>query len=243
VEFHPAIPQGQIIPVISNGVFISTSVHSDENFGLVAFRALNAGIPVILSEWGGHKDFSKYFTGVEYISIYSSEKVPHANPFELAKKILKIWEGNKPRKTGLRPKRISLSLSDPHNRLRPTRLKIEIEKRLKNSFPWTMRKWPLYGKIFASFADKKYRLAMTVYGAKERKKSAPHDFAISPLVKVSEKEITVVDCSFGKLKYPRKEDPKNIPLIQLGTKETVYVSLPEWEWLWDNGVVYRKGDL
>jgi len=243
VEFHPAIPQDQIIAVISNGVFISTSVHSDENFGLVAFRALNAGIPVILSEWGGHRDFSKYFTGIEYVRIFSSEKVPHANPFEIAEKILKIWDGNKPRKTGFKPKRISLSLSDPQNRLRPTRLKIEIEKRLKNSFPWIVRKWPLYGKIFSSFADKRYRLAMTVYGAKERKKSQAHQCALSPLAKVSEKEITVVDCSFGKLKYPRKEDPKNIPLIQLGTKETVYVSLPEWEWLWDNGVVYRKGDL
>lgn len=243
VEFHPAIPQGQIVSVLSNGVFISTSVHSDENFGLVAYRALNAGIPVILSDWGGHKDFQKYFTDVEYVRIFSSAKVPHANPYEIAEKILKVWGGNKPSKTDFSPSKINLSLSEPKKPLRPTGLKVEVEKRLKNSFPWTIRKWPLYGKIFASFADKKYRLAMTVYGAEERKKLKPVDYAVSPLVNFSDKIITVADCSTGKLKYPRKGTSKNIPLIQLGNDETVHVSLPEWEWLWDNGVVYCKGDL
>lgn len=243
VEYHPAIPQGQIVSVISNGVFISPSVHSDENFGLVAYRALNAGIPVILSHWGGHKDFEKYFSGINFVGITSSEKVPHANPYEMAQKILKVWAESKPHKTSYRPERISLSLRDPEKHLRPTSLKIEIENRLKNSFPWTFRKWPLYGKLFSSFSDKKYRLAMTVYGAKPRQKSKPEDFALSPLVKFSEKEIAVVDCSTGKLKYPRKVESRNIQLFQLGTGETIHVSLPEWNWLWDNGVVYRKGDL
>ena len=243
VEYHQAIPQGQIVSVISNGVFISTSVHSDENFGLVAYRALNAGIPTILSKWGGHKDFEKYFDEIEYVEVNSSEKVPHVNPYEIAKKILKVWGGNTPRKTGYVPGRISLALSEPNKLLRPTGLKIEIEKRLNNSFPWTLRKWPLYGKIFSSFSDKKYRLAMTLYGAEARHKSQPQDYALSPLVKLTEKEITVADCSTGKLKYARKEDSKNIQLFQLGNAETIHVSLPEWNWLWDNGVVYRKGDL
>lgn len=51
VEFHPAIPQSKIDEHLKEGVFLSVSFHSDENFGLVAHRALNLGIPVVLSDF------------------------------------------------------------------------------------------------------------------------------------------------------------------------------------------------
>jgi len=42
--------------------FITTSVHSDENFGMAALRSLFSGANVILTDWGGHKNFKKMYT-------------------------------------------------------------------------------------------------------------------------------------------------------------------------------------
>lgn len=42
-------------------IFISMSAHSDENFGMAAYRALLRGEPTLLSDWGGHSDFMSEF--------------------------------------------------------------------------------------------------------------------------------------------------------------------------------------
>jgi hypothetical protein len=44
-----------------NLTFISLSLHSDENFGMAALRSLSIGANVILSNWGGHKNYPIYF--------------------------------------------------------------------------------------------------------------------------------------------------------------------------------------
>lgn len=43
-------------------IFISVSAHSDENFGMAAFRALLRGEPALLSDWGGHSDLAANFS-------------------------------------------------------------------------------------------------------------------------------------------------------------------------------------
>lgn len=42
-------------------IFISPSLHSDENFGMAAYRSLCMGQSAVLSFWGGHQDLVKTF--------------------------------------------------------------------------------------------------------------------------------------------------------------------------------------
>lgn len=51
-------------------IFISVSTHSDENFGMAALRSLLFGQKAILSNWGGHKNFTKNFKGqITYVDV------------------------------------------------------------------------------------------------------------------------------------------------------------------------------
>lgn len=66
-------------------IFVSASLHSDENFGMAAFRSLCLGVNAILSNWGGHTDFASHFENqVQYVSVSDSERGPFVNPSELA---------------------------------------------------------------------------------------------------------------------------------------------------------------
>lgn len=59
-------------------VFISPSTHSDENFGMAAFRALISGASCILTAWGGHLEFKKHFSKQ---LIYLTPKLASSGPF------------------------------------------------------------------------------------------------------------------------------------------------------------------
>lgn len=244
VEFHPAIPQGQINEQLKDGIFLSTSFHSDENFGLVAFRALNLGVPVLLTDWGGHRDFSSSFSNVELIPVYQFKRTPHINPYELSEKLLEIWSGKSPEKRHVKWEKIQLPSVNSRKLAEPLALKIGIEKRINDSHPWAQRRWPLYGKIFSSFQDDNYRTANRLYGARKIQKiPKPLKTVLSPFVSISEGELKILDCTTGVLRYPRKDISRNIPLKQLGNDQEVLLSLPEWEWLWENGHTYFRGDL
>lgn len=67
-------------------VFVTPSLHSDENFGMAAFRALVEGRNAVLTNWGGHTDYLNHFADqVELISVRGEEKGPWVSPYELAK--------------------------------------------------------------------------------------------------------------------------------------------------------------
>ncbi len=74
--------------------FISPSIHSDENFGMAAFRCLINGHRAILSDWGGHTDFKKYFKDqVSLVSVNASSIGPFIQISDLVHSILR--EGNR----------------------------------------------------------------------------------------------------------------------------------------------------
>lgn len=74
-------------------LFVSPSLHSDENFGMAALAALCDGAQTLLSDWGGHADFATHFPEqVEYINVYQSEYGPFLCPNELAEKIERSLE-------------------------------------------------------------------------------------------------------------------------------------------------------
>ncbi|OUR93629.1 hypothetical protein A9Q84_19360 [Halobacteriovorax marinus] len=58
-------------------VMVSPSLHSDENFGMAAFKYLISGKRCILSDWGGHSDYIHSFTDqLELISVRNSTLGP-----------------------------------------------------------------------------------------------------------------------------------------------------------------------
>jgi glycosyltransferase involved in cell wall biosynthesis len=68
-----------------NYIFISPTTHSDENFGMAAFRSLLSGAPCILTSWGGHKEFiSDFKKQVHLVNISLNHDGPSVDPNELA---------------------------------------------------------------------------------------------------------------------------------------------------------------
>lgn len=70
------VDRHQIQEELKDGyIFVSPSTHSDENFGMAAFRALIHGSPAILSRWGGHIEYQQEFREqVTYVSPYLNNK-------------------------------------------------------------------------------------------------------------------------------------------------------------------------
>lgn len=61
----------------SNYIFVSPSTHSDENFGMAAFRALLSGATCVLSDWGGHKEYKSHYPNqVHYLTPVLSDTGP-----------------------------------------------------------------------------------------------------------------------------------------------------------------------
>jgi glycosyltransferase involved in cell wall biosynthesis len=72
VIFHGFVNRNEIEEqwVDKDFVFCSPSLHSDENFGMAALGALEQGGGLVLSEWGGHKNYiSKYPDRVKGVPV------------------------------------------------------------------------------------------------------------------------------------------------------------------------------
>lgn len=239
VEFHPAVSVKQMETEFRNGVFFSPSVHSDENFGLVAFRALSKGVPALLSHWGGHSDFAEYFTNIVYFNVYLTGSGPKTNPMEVASIISKFWDHPlKPQVKGFPDFELPRK-QESGSKLKMTQDKSIVENRVKDSFPWIQRKWPLYGKIFRSYQDDVYLKAMRAYGGLSRQEPEAGKTVVSPEVEILDSEIKVLDCRAGVLRYPRKDENHHIRLLSLGMGEC-QLSSSEWRWLWEKGYLFSK---
>jgi glycosyltransferase involved in cell wall biosynthesis len=88
IVFHGHVPRARLRQILCSTphVFVSPSVHSDENFGMAAFRSLCLGNPAVLTRWGGHADFADEFPGqVRYIDVSESSQGPAIDATELAR--------------------------------------------------------------------------------------------------------------------------------------------------------------
>ncbi len=71
-------------------ILVSSSLHSDENFGIAALRSLAGGNMAVLSDWGGHTDYKEHFSEqINLTPVYSTPHGPVINPFELAQQFEK----------------------------------------------------------------------------------------------------------------------------------------------------------
>lgn len=94
IIFHGFVKREEIekFLVFESNYFISSSVHSDENFGVSIFRALTRGHQCILSDWGGHSDYKRSFPRqVNYIDTFIEDSGPRIDEdklFQLMKSAL-----------------------------------------------------------------------------------------------------------------------------------------------------------
>lgn len=126
----------------SNYIFMSPSTHSDENFGMAAFRALLSGATCILSDWGGHKEYKTHYPDhVFYISPILTDTGPLFSIDDFSEVILKAIRSRQQGLLGL-PYAFSkeeihsllqeeLSLSHESEILKPTPLAEVIYKQQK----------------------------------------------------------------------------------------------------------------
>lgn len=76
-------------------LLVSSSLHSDENFGISAVRSLSKGCPAVLSDWGGHTDHKEKFgEQVDLVPVYKTSAGPVINPIELSKILCKSITNN-----------------------------------------------------------------------------------------------------------------------------------------------------
>lgn len=69
-------------------IFIAPSLHSDENFGMAAFQCLSQKHSAVLSDWGGHADFKKYFPDQVILTpVLKTPLGPSIDVNELAKSL------------------------------------------------------------------------------------------------------------------------------------------------------------
>ncbi|MES2528174.1 MAG: glycosyltransferase [Bdellovibrionota bacterium] len=90
IFFHGFMKREEIESLMDKELwtFIAPSIHSDENFGMAAFRCLLNGHRVILSDWGGHADYPAHFPGqVELLPVKSSEVGPYISVEEMVSAI------------------------------------------------------------------------------------------------------------------------------------------------------------
>jgi hypothetical protein len=70
-------------------VLLNASLHSDENFGMALLQGLCYGHTALITDWGGHTDFSTYFPQqVSLLSVYSSQLGPYLDVEEFKKSLL-----------------------------------------------------------------------------------------------------------------------------------------------------------
>lgn len=236
VIFGRFLNEEEINQELRSGILLSPSIHSDENFGLVAFRALSRGHKVILSAWGGHRDYEKYFTNVYLVPVYETKNGLHLNPFELVQQMRKALHSQS-RPVAKKYDLPAVVLRDSGNGLTPTELKEKFNKRLHG-----LHAWPYYGKLFRSFHDPLFLLASKIYGAIPLKKFVFDEKLLILSTVNLNKDWLILSDPRGKRLKMRRTSGERLCLKKLGKKKRVKISQAEAQWLWDNGGIMWGGD-
>ena len=200
VSFHGHVPRDELYARLSGQkqIFVSASLHSDENFGMAAFRALCDGNLAVLSEWGGHADFAKTFPEQVFFCMpLHSASGPLICARELAGSIDRAVDRYPRMTTPLFPEayrehvvsarlrelaflpqtpKLTLQMTEVAARILETRRKFAAEN-------------PASTQIFSSYSDPSAHSFFSYYGAKEpvRKTAlARHRLFLVPWARITE---------------------------------------------------------
>lgn len=175
-------------------IFVSPSLHSDENFGMAAFRSLCGGHAAVLSHWGGHADLKENFPEQVFtVPVLGSAAGPWIDPCELARTLKRALHERVLIRRAIpelyREENVSRVLLDwaltpwsPGPRLKPSRTALEVLSRRKAFFE--AGEDPC--KIFGSYSDPLAIPFFSAYGMSPvgSARSVPSKIAAHPWVKV-----------------------------------------------------------
>lgn len=207
-------------------IFVSPSLHGDENFGMAAFRCLVNGHLAVLSDWGGHSDFLKHFkTQSHGVRVYQGDYGPWLDVGELAvileqaarnnegfdtslahyendilfEKMDKVWNSSRSAKE-IFPTPLATDL------LKRRAFYVEIQEKLILQNKMKLKEESRWSQIFENYADPTAHLFHRAYGM-ENLKLIPKGGEIirAPWVKKAE-PCTIVDPHRGEWTFEDKDD-------------------------------------
>ena len=227
VQFLGFIPREEIENrhLNSNYIFISASLHADENFGLAAYRSLLQGKRAVLSSFGGHIEFQSFFPhSIFYTPVYHSENGPYIDSYELKKAM----------ETALNFESTQIKINTTEelghyftqiNSILGQELKIE--KIIITSFAQQLfqqqefflaeqkrlfleNKLELNARVrghqlFKDFTDPLSHQLFLFYGAMERVSVLPSRFELAPWVNESHNAYVIEDFHKGRVEIPKNQ--------------------------------------
>lgn len=181
VAWKGFVSRSQLLKQWSQGnrIFVSPSVHSEENFGASALQALLAGNKAVLTKWGGHIDFKKVFAKqINYVEVQSGSAGPTISTVALARALHKTLLSKVTAKHVDAPhyspwsaatKLRQLALQNQTALKRPlarTALSKNIidQYQLLSRKRFSMRKNAAWGQIFTSYDDPLVQPLLKAYG-------------------------------------------------------------------------------
>jgi len=96
VIFKGFVPREDLYKEIGpHHIFVSASTHSDENFGMALMHSLAQGGAAVVSAWGGHKVFKKYFNDDTLLlcPVHFKDSIPTVDPQYFAELMMRSFEG------------------------------------------------------------------------------------------------------------------------------------------------------
>lgn len=216
IEFRGHIDREQFNTILSdqNAIFISSSLHSDENFGVAPYQYLKAGGRAILSDWGGYAQFKDFFEGIDYLDVYQSS---HGH-FSDISQIARVMEKRLSNTSTIKELDHSLNsylatISDAANKgyqkdfdiVCATDFAKKILRDREDFYKNTKSDDRNHGaQIFTCFKDQGLHQLTKAYGAKYFKKNnTSPDLIVLPMVELKDNHILITDPHRGGFEISR----------------------------------------
>lgn len=222
VEFRGFVQREEIYKELNekNYILVIPSLHSDENFGMSAFKSLIDGKRCLLSDWGGHSDYRENFEKqVSFVRVKKSEWGPVTDHNDLVKALQDVvrLEGVEPHfpnyysmDTIISQIKASLSLPLDDSKLTASELSLNVFK-AKSKYS----EEPTSSKVFSNYEDPLSTAFFEGYGMQEevQKSVVKRGFYINfPWVKKSGSQIEVLDPHKGKKSFDYEDGPAQTSL-------------------------------
>ncbi len=239
---------------VKKHIIVSTSIHSDENFGMAIFRSLCLGAQAVITNWGGHADFKKNFPNqVHYVKAYESSYGPFVSPFDFIKSLKEAIETYdniilpslpkiyQDKTLSEKYKALSTSKYDNFNILKRTDLAVKIHHN-RNMF---LQRSSKGCKIFHSYGDENASLFFVAYGMESRCDMFYREHEklyIPPWVAVESDMITIKCPHRGQIQIEKKAT-KSIVNILDAYEMAHQISFECAKELWQRGFIFFDSSL
>ncbi|PIK14032.1 glycosyltransferase [Halobacteriovorax sp. JY17] len=219
ISFKGFVPREEIKNLIPEGkkVFISSSLHSDENFGMAVLQALRFGHKAIISNWGGYADFKEHYRyQVSLVDVEHGDFGPYINTKQLITEmnLIDLKEIDPDRTTfferGHIANRYKLKLFEENKETCDFSFAREIVN-IRKEFSSDI----MSSKIFNDYRDELYHYFSKKYSSSSKKEFSAKEEDLFPWVKVEEPRVLINDPHKGILELEFEVGSKKEKLQRL----------------------------